>query len=42
MIDTFDIQTLEGLVQNKPFIYIYEDFAGQKDWTNMFVTKMTQ
>lgn len=38
----FDIQTLDGLVQHTPFIYNYDDFAGQKDWTNMFVTKMMQ
>jgi hypothetical protein len=25
-----------------PFSYNYKDFAGQKDWTNMFITKLIQ
>lgn len=42
MTDSFQVQTNDGIVAYKPFVYNYEDFAGQKDWTNMFVTKMMQ
>ena len=42
MTDSFNVQTVEGIAVYKPFTYNYDDFAGQKDWTNMFVSKMMQ
>ncbi len=40
MTDTIPIETNTGLSVHLPFQYNHEDFAGQKDWTNMFVSKM--
>lgn len=38
---TITAQTSLGVgVVNYPFTYDFEDFGGQKDWANMFVTKL--
>jgi len=42
MTDSIPVTTNNGIVIHTPFSYNYEDFAGQKDWANMFVTKMMQ
>lgn len=44
---TFMTDSLPIIINNKitfisPFSYNYEDFAGQKDWSNMFVSTLMQ
>lgn len=40
--DSVSVETKEGLIVHPPFSYNYEDFAGQKDWSNMFVSTLMQ
>lgn len=42
MTDSMPIQTAEGISIHPPFSYNYEDFAGQKDWSNTFVSTLMQ
>lgn len=42
MTDSMPIQTTEGISIHPPFAYNYEDFAGQKDWSNTFVSTLMQ
>lgn len=40
MKDTTITSDSSNLYYHLPFTYNFDDFAGEKDWTNMFVTKM--
>lgn len=40
--DSIPITTAKGVVIHPPFSYNHEDFAGQKDWTSMFVSTLMQ
>jgi hypothetical protein len=40
MTDTIPISLSNDIVKNTPFSYNHEDFAGKKDWSNMFVSKL--
>lgn len=42
MTDSIPISTGEGIVVHPPFSYNHEDSAGQKDWSNMFVSTLMQ
>lgn len=42
MTDTIPVATKNGTVIHAPFTYNFDDFAGQKDWSNMFVSKLIQ
>lgn len=42
MTDSIPVATNNGTVIHKPFTYNFDDFAGQKDWSNMFVTTLMQ
>ncbi len=42
MTDTIPVQEDHGIVIHTPFDYNFNDYAGQKDWSNMFVTKLIQ
>lgn len=42
MTDSVPIYYKDSIVTHYPFSYNYEDFAGQKDWTNMFVSTLVQ
>ncbi|MFT3995753.1 MAG: hypothetical protein QM660_15695 [Dysgonomonas sp.] len=42
MTDTLQMQKEEKIVSRPPFSYNHEDFAGQKDWSNMFVSRLMQ
>lgn len=42
MTDSIPVTTNNGIVIHPPFTYNYEDFAGQKDWSNMFVSTLMQ
>ncbi|MDR2040591.1 MAG: hypothetical protein LBQ60_21965 [Bacteroidales bacterium] len=40
MTDTIQLKIDDTLFVHPPFTYNFEDFAGEKDWSNMFVTKL--
>ncbi len=40
MTDTIPFLTEEGIVKHPPFSYNFDDFAGQKEWSNTFVTTL--
>lgn len=40
MTDSIPIITDNRKIISTPFIYNYDDFAGQKDWSNMFVSTL--
>ena len=40
--DSIPIQLGDSLLWHLPFKYNYEDFAGEKDWSNMFVSTLMQ
>jgi len=42
MTDSISVATNNEAVIHTPFTYNFEDFAGQKDWSNMFVTTLMQ
>lgn len=42
MTDTIPVATKNGTVIHAPFTYNFDDFAGQKDWSNMFVSTLMQ
>ncbi len=42
MTDTVHISVGNDIVESIPFSYNYEDFAGQKDWSNMFVSTLME
>lgn len=42
LTDSVPFQFNEGITYHTPFLYNNEDFAGQKDWSNMFVSKMLE
>jgi len=42
MTDSIPVQTENGVVIHAPFTYNFDDFAGQKDWSNMFVSTLMQ
>lgn len=42
LTDSVHITTTKGVVIHPPFSYNHTDFAGQKDWSNMFVSKLME
>jgi hypothetical protein len=36
------LQTYKGVEKHTPFSYNFDDFAGQKEWSNMFVSTLMQ
>jgi hypothetical protein len=42
MTDSIPVATDNGTVIHSPFTYNFDDFAGQKDWSNMFVSTLMQ
>lgn len=43
MTDTIPLFTNDtAYILHLPFLYNFEDFAGEKDWSNMFVTKLLE
>ncbi len=40
MMDSVPIQTKNGIIYHQPFEYNFEDFAGQDNWVNMFVSTL--
>lgn len=40
MTDSISIELEDKIIKHPPFSYNYEDFAGQKDWSNMFVSTL--
>jgi len=42
MTDSIPITTERGVVTHEPFTYNFDDFAGKKDWSNMFVSTLMQ
>jgi len=42
MTDTIPIQTNNGVVAHTPFEYNFDDFAGQKEWSSMFVSTLME
>lgn len=42
MTDSILVATNNGTVIHAPFTYNFDDFAGQKDWSNMFVSTLMQ
>lgn len=42
MTDSIPITTENGVVIHEPFTYNFDDFAGKKDWSNMFVSTLMQ
>ncbi|NDW12548.1 hypothetical protein D0T50_06545 [Bacteroides sp. 214] len=42
MTDSLSMITDEGIAKHPPFSYNHADFAGQKDWSNMFVSTVMQ
>lgn len=42
MTDSIPVTTNEGIVMHTPFQYNFDDFAGKKDWSNMFVSTLMQ
>lgn len=42
MTDSIPVKTNKGIEIHTPFTYNFDDFAGQKDWSNMFVSTLMQ
>ena len=42
MTDSVPVQIADSLVWHLPFEYNFDDYAGQKDWSNMFVSTLMQ
>lgn len=42
MTDTIYVQLANRKIPNPPFSYNHADFAGQKDWSNMFVSTLME
>jgi len=42
MTDSIPIATNNGTIIHAPFTYNFDDFAGQKDWSHMFVSTLMQ
>lgn len=42
LMDTTKILVEDTVFLHSPFSYDFEDFAGEKDWTKMFVTKLLE
>ncbi len=42
MTDSIPVNTNSGVVMHTPFTYNFDDFAGQKDWSNMFASTLMQ
>ena len=42
MTDSIPVATTNGTIIHTPFTYNFDDFAGQKDWSNMFVSTLMQ
>jgi hypothetical protein len=42
MTDSIPVSTDNGIVKHTPFAYNFDDFAGQKEWSNMFVSTLMQ
>jgi len=42
MTDSIPVLIGDKIAIHPPFIYNHEDCAGQKDWTNTFVTTLMQ
>lgn len=42
MTDSLPIQIENGIIYHPPFKYNYDDFAGQKSWSNTFVSTLMQ
>jgi hypothetical protein len=42
MTDSIPVNTYKGVVIHKSFEYNFDDFAGQKEWSNMFVSTLMQ
>lgn len=42
MTDSIPVKYGESIVWNPPFGYNFDDYAGERDWSNMFVTKLMQ
>jgi hypothetical protein len=40
--DSIPVRTNKGIEIHTPFAYNFDDFAGQKDWSNMFVSTLMQ
>jgi hypothetical protein len=40
MTDSIPVSTDNGIVIHTPFAYNFDDFAGQKEWSNMFVSSL--
>lgn len=40
--DSVPIKTIKSVTIHPPFSYNHEDYAGQKDWSNMFVSTLMQ
>ena len=40
MTDSIPVQIGQDIVIHTPFEYNFDDYAGQKDWSNMFVSKL--
>ena len=40
MTDSIPVETENGVVIHTPFAYNFDDFAGQKEWSNMFVSTL--
>jgi hypothetical protein len=40
--DSVPYQTPDGVKNHAPFAYNYDDFAGQKEWSSMFVSTLMQ
>lgn len=42
MTDSIPVATSNGTIIHSPFTYNFDDFAGRKDWSNMFVSTLMQ
>jgi len=42
MTDSIPVSTNNGVVTHIPFAYNFDDFAGQKEWSDMFVSTLMQ
>ena len=42
MTDSIPVKTNKGIEIHTPFTYNFDDFSGQKEWSNMFVSTLMQ
>ncbi|MDR1199302.1 MAG: hypothetical protein LBK94_09905 [Prevotellaceae bacterium] len=42
MTDSIPVETNDGIFIHAPFEYNFDDFAGQKEWSNMFVSTLME